>query len=326
MPPKGKPGPTLLMLHSKKLHHWLTICRQYRERAELELERRFPVFYARFPDFWRLARMDRPIGIFLLLWPTLWCLWIAADGWPDLKLLVIFIVATTCMRAAGCCINDYADRNFDGHVRRTRERPLPMGRVTPREALTLCAVLCLVAFLLVLLTNPLTVYMSFGAVALALLYPFTKRYTHLAQVFLGAAFSWGGLMAFTAQTGTLPVYAWLLYVANLLWTVAYDTEYAMVDREDDLRIGVKSTAILLGEADRFFIGMLQILFLVAMWLAAGPFELGRWYLFGLQVAAALFIYQHFLTRNREPGNCFKAFLNNHYVGLAIFTFTVVDLW
>lgn len=295
--------------------------------ASLEawIRERFPVFHARFPDFWRLTRMHRPIGIFLLLWPTLWCLWIAAGGFPDPGLLVIFILGTVLMRAAGCCINDYADREFDPQVARTRDRPIARGKVRPGEALKLCAALCLAAFLLVLLTNRLTVYMAFGGLALALLYPFTKRFTHLAQLFLGAAFSWGGLMAFTAQTGELPVHAWLLYVANFIWTVVYDTEYAMVDREYDLRIGVKSTAILFAEADRFVIGMLQIFFLVTMWLSAKHFDLDLWFKYGLLVAGALFIYQQYLIREREPDACFRAFLNNNYVGLAVFLFTVVDL-
>jgi len=290
-----------------------------------ELRRRHPAFYARFPDFWRLARMDRPIGIFLLLWPTLWCLWIAAEGFPAPHLLLIFILGTVLMRAAGCCVNDYADRDFDPHVARTRERPLATRRVRPREALLLCAALSLLAFVLVLFTNRLTILMSFGALGIALLYPFTKRFTHLAQLFLGAAFSWGGLMAFTAQTGELPVYAWLLYVANLLWTVAYDTQYAMTDREYDLRIGVKSTAILFGDADRFIVAMLQLGFLWTLWLSAAPFGLGHWFKLGLIVAGALFLYQQWLIRHREPGACFRAFLHNNYVGMAVFGFTVVDL-
>jgi len=288
--------------------------------------RRYPTTYAHLPDYWRLMRMDRPIGIFLLLWPTLWCLWIAAGGFPDFDLLFIFIFGTILMRAAGCCINDFADRDFDGHVERTRERPLASGKISGREALTLCALLCLLAFVLVLFTNRLTIYMSFGGLAIALVYPFAKRFTHLAQLVLGAAFSWGGLMAFTAQTGELPLYAWLLYTANFLWTVVYDTQYAMVDREDDMKIGVKSTAILFAEADRFVIGMLQIFFLLAMSLSAKHFELGGWFQFGLFIAACLFAYQQFLTWKRHPKDCFRAFLNNYRVGMVIFFFTVVDLF
>lgn len=289
------------------------------------LQERFPVAYRRAPDFWRLMRMDKPIGIFLLLWPTLWCLWIAAQGFPDISLLVIFVLGTICMRAAGCCINDYADRNIDGHVQRTRNRPIPAGRITPNEALQTCAVLSVVAFVLVLFTNALTVLMAFGGLAITLIYPFMKRHTHLAQLVLGAAFSWGGLMAFTAQTGSLPMHAWLLYIANFIWTVVYDTEYAMVDRSDDLKIGVKSTAILFAEADRLIIGILQLLFLLTLSTSAQHFNLGVWFQAGLMIAAAMFVYQQFLIRRREPARCFQAFLHNHKVGCVIFIATVVDL-
>ena len=289
-------------------------------------QRRFPVVHAHLPHYWRLARMDRPIGIFLLLWPTLWCLWIAAEGIPDAGLLAIFILGTILMRAAGCCVNDFADRDFDGYVKRTQNRPLATGVIKPKEALALCAVLCLLAFALVLLTNRLTVYLSFGGLVLAIIYPFMKRVTHLAQLFLGAAFSWGGLMAFTAQTGELPVQAWLLYTANFIWTVVYDTQYAMVDRNDDVKIGVKSTAILFAEADRFVIGMLQVFFLLAMLLAGQRFGLGGWYQFGLFLAACLFAWQQYLTWTRQPDKCFQAFLNNNKVGAIIFFFTVVDLF
>lgn len=289
------------------------------------LARHFPEAYRRAPDFWRLTRMHRPIGIYLLLWPTLWCLWIAAQGRPDPLLVVIFILGTVCMRAAGCCINDYADRNFDGKVRRTVDRPIAAGKVSPLEALWTCAILCLVAFGLVLLTNTLTILMSLVALALALCYPFAKRHTHLAQVVLGAAFSWGGMMAFTAQTGALPLQALLLYVANLLWTVAYDTEYAMADREDDLKLGLKSTAILFAEADRVMIGVLQLLFLFTLWLSAGHFGLGGWFLAGLWLAAGLFVYQQLLIFDRDRHKCFRAFLHNNNVGLVIFAATVVDL-
>lgn len=299
--------------------------RQQRKLWENRISQKYPVLYRRFPDFWQLARMDRPIGIYLLLWPTLWCLWIAAQGFPDFKLLVIFILGTISMRAAGCCINDYADRNFDGHVERTRNRPIVTGRVSPREALQLCAVLCLFSFLLVLMTNRVTVLMSLVGLALAICYPFAKRYTHLAQMVLGAAFSWGGMMAFTAQTGALPVYALLLYIANVLWTVVYDTQYAMADREHDLKIGVKSTAILFAEADRLIVGVLQALFLVTMSLSAKHFGLGGWFQAGLVVAAGIFIYHQYLIRERDPQQCFRAFLHNHYVGLVIFVFTVIDL-
>ena len=289
------------------------------------LAQRYPVFWRRAPDFWQLMRMHRPIGIYLLLWPTLWCLWIAAQGAPDLKLLVIFVLGTILMRAAGCCINDYADRSFDGHVKRTRERPLASGRIAPREALLTCMVLCVLSFVLVLFTNRLTLLMSVGGLALALVYPFMKRHTHLAQTVLGAAFSWGGMMAFTAQTGTLPVQAWLLYVANVLWTVVYDTEYAMVDRDDDIKLGLKSTAILFADADRVIIGMLQALFLLTMSLSAQHFALGWVFQLGLVVAAGMFVYQQQLIRTRERDGCFKAFLQNHQLGLVIFAATALDL-
>jgi len=290
------------------------------------LQVHFPVAYGRAPDFWRLMRMDKPTGLLLLLWPTLWCLWIAAQGQPDLKLVLIFCLGTTFMRAAGCCINDYADRKFDGHVQRTRTRPLVTGKITPREALLTCALLCGLAFILVLFTNTLTVIMALGGVAITLIYPYMKRHTHLAQLVLGAAFSWGGLMAFTAQTGTLPIYAWLLYVANFLWTVAYDTEYAMVDRQDDMKIGVKSTAILFAEADRFVIAMLQVMFLVTLSMSAKFFALGGWFQFGLVLAGFMFCYQHLLLFKREPAQCFQAFGNNQKIGLLIFCATVVDLF
>lgn len=288
------------------------------------VEKRWPVLYRRAPDFWQLMRMHRPIGIFLLLWPTLWCLWIAGMGSPSLANVVIFTLGTICMRAAGCCINDYADRNFDGRVRRTAQRPLATGKIKPHEALLCFAVLCAMAFLLVLLTNRTTVLMSLGGLALAMIYPFMKRHTHMAQVFLGAAFSWGGMMAFTAQTGELPHAAWLLYIGNVLWTVVYDTEYAMVDRDDDVKIGVKSTAILFAEADRVVIGFLQVMCLLAMMVAGRQFDLGRWYYLGLLLAGFMFYWQQHLIRNRDRDGCFRAFLQNNQVGLVIFVGTVVD--
>lgn len=205
----------------------------------------------------QLTRLNRPIGNFLLLWPMLWGLWIAAKGLPDLKVLVVFVLGVLIMRAAGCVINDYADRDFDGHVKRTTHRPMANGRVSEREALTLFVVLCLVAFGLVLLMNPLTIALSLVAVALAATYPFMKRYTHFPQVHLGAAFGWAIPMAFAAQTGAVAPVAWLLFLSAVLWATIYDTQYAMVDRDDDLKIGVKSTAVLFGQADRAIIGVLQ---------------------------------------------------------------------
>lgn len=312
--------------NSDNLPQWQRSIKKDLAGLRLRFEKNHPELYAKLPEFWRLMRMDRPIGIFLLLWPSLWCLWIAAGGFPDFKLLIIFLLGTTLMRAGGCCLNDYADRNFDGRVLRTRNRPLVTGKVTPKEALLLCAGLCALSFLLVLLTNRLTILMAFGGLGIALIYPFMKRYTHLAQLVLGAAFSWGGLMAFTAQTGELPIHAWLLYIANFLWTVVYDTQYAMVDREDDLKIGIKSTAILFAEADRVVIGMLQLSFLATLSLSAGIFALGGWFQLGLIIAAGFFVYQQVLIRNREPEKCFQAFLNNNKVGMIIFGFTVIDLF
>ena len=275
-------------------------------------------------DFVQLSRMDRPIGIYLLLWPTLSAVWIAGNGSPTLANVLIFGLGVVLMRAAGCCINDFADRKVDGHVKRTADRPLASGRVRPREALTLFAILVGVSFLLVLCTNSRTVWLSFGAVALAFCYPFMKRYTYYPQVVLGAAFSWGMPMAFTAETGSLPPEAWLLYIANLLWTVAYDTYYAMADREDDLKIGVRSTAILFGDADHLIIVILQGLALLCLLLAAARFELGLYFHLGLLVAAGCFAWEFHKTRNRKPMACFNAFLHNHWAGLAIFIGLVVD--
>ncbi|MNF37824.1 4-hydroxybenzoate octaprenyltransferase [compost metagenome] len=275
-------------------------------------------------DFIQLTRLDKPIGIYLLLWPTLWALWIAGEGQPSLKNLLIFILGVNLMRAAGCVINDYADRNIDGHVGRTQARPLASGRVTAREALVFFAVLVAISFVLVLFTNATTIWLSFGGLALAACYPFMKRYTFYPQVVLGAAFSWGMPMAFTAETGELPAAAWLLYIANLLWTVAYDTYYAMTDREDDLKIGVKSTAILFGDADRVIILSLQGLALLCLLLAGNRFELGLYFHLGLVVAAACFAWEYYSTRTRDPQACFKAFLHNHWAGLAIFAGIVAD--
>ncbi len=275
-------------------------------------------------DFIQLTRLDKPIGIYLLLWPTLWALWVAAEGVPSAKNLFIFVFGVILMRAAGCVINDYADRNFDGHVNRTKARPLASGKVRPREALILFAVLVTLSFVLVLFTNMATIWLSFGGLALAATYPFMKRYTFYPQVVLGAAFSWGMPMAFTAETGSLPAEAWLLYIANLLWTVAYDTYYAMADREDDLKIGVKSTAILFGEADRLIIATLQGMALFCLLLAGSRFELGIWFHAGLLVAVACFAWEYRNTRDRDPQKCFAAFLHNHWAGLAIFIGLVLD--
>ncbi|AMF95814.1 4-hydroxybenzoate octaprenyltransferase [Vibrio fluvialis] len=267
--------------------------------------------------YWQLTRMDRPIGSLLLLWPTIWALILAARGMPDLKVLAVFVIGVFAMRSAGCVINDFADRKVDGHVKRTAQRPLPAGKVTAREAFTLFLVLSLLSFLLVLTMNPLTIKLSFAGLVLAFIYPFMKRYTHLPQFFLGLAFSWSIPMAWAAQAGELPLVAWYLFVINVLWTVAYDTQYAMVDRDDDLLIGVKSTAILFGRFDKLIIGVLQLL-TVAMLIALGySYQLGASYYWGLLAASGLFVYQQHLIRHRERMPCFQAFLNNNYVGMAV---------
>ena len=275
-------------------------------------------------DFIQLTRMDKPIGIYLLLWPTLWALWIAAKGVPSLSNLLIFVFGVILTRAGGCVINDFADRKVDGHVKRTEQRPLVSGKISSKEALVFFALLMGVSFLLVLCTNATTIWLSFGGLALAASYPFMKRYTYYPQVVLGAAFSWGMPMAFTAETGSLPAAAWLLYIANLLWTVTYDTYYAMTDREDDLKIGVKSTAILFGDADRVINLSLQGLALGCLWLAGTHFELGGWFHLGLLVAAGCFVWEFWYTRDRDPQRCFKAFLHNHWAGLAIFVGIVLN--
>lgn len=265
-----------------------------------------------------LMRLNRPIGVLLLLWPTLWALWIAGDGRPSVRNVVIFVIGVVLMRSAGCVINDYADRKIDPFVARTRERPIAAGKVAPREALRLFVVLCLLAFGLVLLTNGLTVLMSFVGAALAAIYPFMKRYTYMPQVFLGMAFGWAVPMAFAAQTGSVPAAAWLLFVATVLWAVAYDTMYAMVDRVDDLKVGVKSTAILFGDLDRVIIAGVQIAVLVVLAMVTRHADLGAGYGFGLLIAAGLSVYQQWLIRNREPAKCFQAFLNNGWFGFAVF--------
>ena len=271
-----------------------------------------------------LMRLDRPIGSLLLLWPTLWALWLAGKGHPQPLVVFVFVVGVVVMRSAGCVINDFADRHVDPHIARTRQRPLATGKVTTREAMILFAVLCLIAFGLVLLMNPLTIMMSLGGVALAVVYPFMKRYTHLPQVVLGMAFGWAVPMAFAAETGTVPPLAWLLFIATVLWATAYDTMYAMVDRPDDLRIGVKSTAILFGEADRHLIALIQGLFFVVMIMIGHQLELGVYYNAGLVIAMLLAVYQIKLIWRRDPPECFKAFLNNNWFGAAIFAGIVAN--
>lgn len=270
------------------------------------------------PVYARLMRLDRPIGTYLVLWPTLWALWLAAGGVPPLGTLLIFVAGVVLMRAAGCVINDYADRHIDGHVSRTHQRPLVTGEVSERDALLLFGGLCLLAFGLVLLTNRLTVLLAFAAVVLAASYPFMKRYTYFPQVVLGAAFAWSVPMAFAAVRGELPPELWLIYLAVVIWTIAYDTFYAMVDREDDLKIGVKSTAIYFGREDRLITGLLQASVIFILVLVGARFQLSFIYFVGVAAAAGLFIHQQRLIRNRQREKCFQAFLNNNYVGLVVF--------
>lgn len=273
----------------------------------------------------RLMRIDKPIGTLLLLWPTGWALWLSGRSLPPLDVLVVFVLGVFVMRAAGCVINDFADRHIDGHVKRTRERPLASGAVSVKEAKILFAAMVISAFLLVLTMNSLTIWLSFGGLALASLYPFMKRYTHLPQVVLGAAFGWAIPMAWAAVSDTLPLVCWLLFFANICWTVAYDTLYAMVDRDDDLKIGVKSTAILFGRYDKLIVCLLQIATLLLLVTVGVKMQLNAFYYTGLLVAAALFIYQQKCIAGRDRQACFLAFLNNNYVGLAIFAGIVAAL-
>ncbi len=273
-----------------------------------------------------LMRLDKPIGVFLLLWPTCWALWIAGEGSPDTGVTLVFVLGVVLMRSAGCVINDYADRDFDPHVKRTEQRPIAAGRVAPKEALILFAVLCGLAFALVLTMNWLTIGLSVVGAMLAAVYPYTKRHTYLPQVFLGLAFGWAVPMVFAAQTGTVPAVAWLLLMATVLWATAYDTMYAMVDREDDVKIGVRSTAILFGDADRVIIGIIQGLLLLTLWIIGNKVELGIYYNLGLLVAAGLAVYQQYLIRDRDVHGCFRAFLNNHWFGAVIFVGLVLDYW
>jgi len=272
-----------------------------------------------------LMRLNRPIGIYLLLWPMLWALLIASNGNPSLGVTIVFVLGVILMRSAGCVINDFADRKIDKHVARTKDRPLTSGRVSEREALMLFAGLCLAAFILVLFMNLLTIRLSIVGVALAALYPFMKRYTYLPQVFLGLAFGWAVPMTFAAQTGELPPLAWLLLTGTVLWATAYDTMYAMVDRADDLKIGVKSTAILFGEADRHIIGIIQLLLMLVLLLVGRQAELGSFYYIGLGLAALTLVYQQKLIWYRQPADCLKAFLNNNWFGVAVFLGLFTDL-
>ncbi len=266
----------------------------------------------------QLIRFDKPIGTYLLLWPTLWALAIAAQGGPDRWILFVFVSGVFLMRSAGCAINDYADREIDRHIARTKERPLTSGRISASEALALFVVFSLIAFGLVLTLNQFTVILSIGGLLLAASYPFMKRYHYLPQVHLGAAFGWAIPMAFAAQLDALPKQAWLLYVANIVWTTAYDTMYGMADREDDLKVGVKSSAILFGEYDRIIVGLLQFLFILTLVLLGRDLNFGTFYYYALFVAVLFLVYEQILINKRESVKCFEAFLHNHWVGGIVF--------
>ncbi|MFO7642145.1 MAG: 4-hydroxybenzoate octaprenyltransferase [Candidatus Competibacteraceae bacterium] len=281
-------------------------------------------FENRLREYALLMRLHRPIGIYLLLWPTLWALWLAGNGQPPSGVVLVFVLGVVLMRSAGCVINDFADRDVDPHVARTRDRPLAAGRVSPGEAISLAAVLCLLAFALVLTQNVLTVQLAFVGLALAVSYPFMKRFHSLPQVHLGAAFGWAIPMAYAAVTGELPLVCWLLFLGNVLWSVVYDTQYAMVDREDDRRIGVKSTAILFGDRDKRIIGYLQLALLVLLIVIGLLTARGGFYYLGLFAAAWFALYQQYLIRDRRPEECFKAFLNNNAFGLTVFCGLLLD--
>ena len=272
----------------------------------------------------RLMRFDKPIGIYLLLWPTYWGLWFASNGQPTLKNFIVFTLGVLVMRAAGCVINDYADRDVDGSVERTKSRPIPAGEIAPKQALVLFLVLLVGALILVLQTNPMTIMLAIIGLLLAVFYPFLKRLTNLPQLGLGIAWAWAVPMAFAAEQQALPAGLWLISAAIVLWTIAFDTYYAMVDREDDLTIGIKSTAILFGKQDLLVIAILQILTLILLTLAGSYFQRGWIYSLGLIIAAAYFISQHLLARTRQTEGYFKAFLNNHRVGMAIFIALALD--
>ncbi|MEW8521046.1 MAG: 4-hydroxybenzoate octaprenyltransferase [Candidatus Thiodiazotropha sp.] len=271
-----------------------------------------------------LVRLNRPIGILLLLWPTLWALWIAGDGMPAWNIVLIFIAGVALMRSAGCAINDYADRDFDGHVARTQTRPIASGLVTPAEALGVFLALSLIAASLLFFLNWPTRFMSLVALLLTAVYPFMKRYTHLPQIVLGAAFGWAVPMAFMALNEAVPMVAWLLFGSALIWALIYDTQYAMVDRDDDLKIGIKSSAILFGRHDRLIIGLLQAIMIALLLVIGDLVGRGLYYNLGVMAGVALFAYQQWLIRRRESKACFQAFLNNNQFGMLIFIGLVVD--
>lgn len=302
--------------HRRLRHRW--------RRSHLA-RRGVPWLIARLGAYARLTRINRPIGTFLLLWPTLWALWLASDGHPAPWLFVVFVLGTFLMRSAGCAINDFADRRIDSHVRRTRARPLARGDIHPAEALAVFAVLSLAALALVFTLNRLTLWFALPGVFFAVTYPFMKRFTQLPQLYLGIAFGWGIPMAFAAATGQVPPVAWLLLIINILWATVYDTMYAMVDRPDDVKIGIKSTAILFGEMDRVIVGMLQVTVLIGLVLAGLRLHLAPVYYWSLGAAACFSLYQQWLIRDRDPQRCFQAFMNNNWFGAAVFAGILLQL-
>jgi len=283
-----------------------------------------PEIASQLRNYGKLMRVDKPIGVWLLLWPTLWALWLAGEGTPDQGLFVIFVLGVFIMRSAGCVLNDYVDRKIDPYVERTRTRPLATGAVAPLEALTLFAALGLIAIGLATMLNKQAQLLAIVGAGLTIAYPFIKRYVSIPQFVLGAAFGWAAPMAFAAQTGETTELAWLVFGTVLIWAVIYDTFYAMVDREDDKKIGVKSTALLFGEVDLFVIAGLQLLMVLALVLIGYRAELGFWYFLSVAVAAAMMAWHLWLARDRQPAGCFKAFLNNHLIGLVIFIGIVLN--
>jgi 4-hydroxybenzoate polyprenyltransferase len=290
----------------------------YRVRFHPFTTNELPRILATIQDYVALTRLNRPVGIWLLLWPTLWALWLASRGKPDARLFIIFVSGTVLMRSAGCAVNDYADRSFDPHVKRTKERPLAAGRISTVEALVLFAALSLTALGLALQLNKLTLLLAVAGAALAVSYPFIKRFLSVPQLYLGVTFGWGIPMAFASQLESVPRVAWLLLLANVLWVTVYDTIYAMVDRDDDVKIGVRSTAILFGDSDRHIIATLQAMTLLALYLIGGIMRMGPWYYGGLIVGALFFIHHLWLIRARDRDACLRAFLNNNYFGMAVF--------
>ncbi len=277
-----------------------------------------PELVAQVRNYGKLMRIDKPVGVWLLLWPTLWALWLAGEGHPNQGLFVVFVFGVFIMRSAGCVLNDYVDRNIDPYVERTRNRPIASGAVTPTEALTLFVALGLIAIGLATMLNRPAQLLAIVAAGLTLAYPFIKRFVSIPQFILGAAFGWAVPMVFAAQTGTVPQLAWVVFGAALIWAVIYDTYYAMVDREDDRKLGVKSTALLFGDADLFVLGGLQVIMLLALVFVGLRAELGFWYYLSVAIAAGLMAYHQWLARDRQPAGCFAAFLHNHFIGLVVF--------